>query len=215
MSNYRKSGLLTFFVLLLIALVIVAIVFGIAYAVNNCRFGHNYNDDGVCTRCGVEKQKTPVPGENPGQSPDDDKFGVVVDGVKYTEDTDVSILGKTLTVKGVEKYTLRIEDRHPTNMAVIYRVPGGTDGLGNDPELYVLSNIEDWTSGFNIVKRNSSFTVENTSLLQVLIKIHNNPDIQLSGDIFSVPSSDYGKFALVITSGNNEITLNFSIPIEG
>ena len=143
-----------------------------------------------------------------------EQFGVYIDGKEVVNGDDIE-LGKEIVVKGTEKYMVQIEDRYPANMAIVYRVSGGTNGLYNDPELYSSSYIEDWTMGFNIVKNNGSFTVENTSLLQVLVKIHNNSKIELSGDGFSVPSSDYGKFALVISSGNNEITLNFSIPIGG
>ena len=141
-------------------------------------------------------------------------FGVYIDGKEVVNGDDIE-LGKELLVKGAKKYTVQIEDRHPANMSILYRVSGGTDGLGNDPELYSSSFIEDWTSGFNIVKNNNSLTIENTSLLQVLVKIHNNSNVELSGEGFSVPSSDYGKFALIISSANNVITLNFSIPIGG
>ena len=56
MKNYAKqhNGLIAFIAILLVLILVGGIIGGLYYF-NRCLFGHDYGEDGICTRCGKEK----------------------------------------------------------------------------------------------------------------------------------------------------------------
>lgn len=235
--SYRKSGLLSFFVVLLIALVIAAIAVGIAFAVNNCRFGHSYDDEGVCIRCGEKRQETPTPDKDtdidkepdvdkdpdpdpdpkpdpdpdidpdtdpdPQPAPDDGKFGVVVDGVKYTENANVSLLGKAITVCGCESFAYKFVPYFPEEKGnFVYMADGVPCGY---------SSLNELTDGFSVSVTDNILYVQSTDMIRVLGKLHDWALIEIPNPVMI---AGYINAALVITASDGQsVTLAFTVPI--
>lgn len=154
-----------------------------------------------------------------GDKSNDDTLSLVVNGVKITENADIAIMGKTIEIDGCKDWKYQIVSNLAKNH--IYYAEGAK-GFDNGVDLGQSSGIENWQNGFTVTTSKSSIFVNNTTLLEVLQKIHNTKNVIIDGSEnplgLSLPAwTDDSQFKLVISSsdGKQSIALSFVIPIGG
>lgn len=149
---------------------------------------------------------------------DNGTLSLVVDGAKVTENTSLDIMGKTITVDGCKDWKYEIVPLLKNHNTVYYAE--GVLSFENAPGTTRSSEIEDWTKGFDVVKSKSALTVNSTTILKVLQKIHNTQNVMVNGKdpngmVLTIWNEESRTFKLVISSsdGKQSIALSFVIPM--
>lgn len=155
-----------------------------------------------------------------GDKSNDDTLSLVVNGVKITENADIAIMGKTITVDGCEDWKYEIVPLSENHSHLYFAE--GQSHFANMDGVTTTSDIDDWTKGFDVVKSKSTITVNSTTVLKVLQKYHNTENVIVEGEIYphmvlSAWSTEARTFKLVISSsdGKQSIALSFVIPTGG